>query len=184
MFRDRDFVQNKIGYIQEIFEFEKPVKVYYFECFEYMQSQFPFKLPNWIKGVSGNCSIYLLAQNNWSDQYAVCETIQQIFVHEYLHLAVFETFASRCPLWLNEGLAQIFAEQFHIQKNIQFNESFYHYGEDYQHPEFYLQSALMTYTLIKEYGMETVVERAKRCKDFIHDDIFGERNLERLKFIQ
>lgn len=46
------------------------------------------------------------------------EKLQEVITHEYVHALIYDTMASRCPWWLNEGLAQHFSMIKNDQKAI------------------------------------------------------------------
>lgn len=148
-----------------------------------MQSCVPFELPYWIKGIGGNRAILLLSPDCWDRDSGGNDTIQQVFIHEYLHLAVFDTFRQQCPLWLNEGLAQIIAEQVHFIESIKLKTDVSLYQIGYDDSDFYNQSAKMVSCLVEQHGLENIIKRAMKCEDFYHDDIFGVANLERTTLI-
>lgn len=180
LFEDYDFVQEKIELIQEIFSFSRAIRVHYYEDINDMQKSIPVKLPRWIKGVSCSDTIYLLSPDRWGNGYERVDSIAQIFVHEYTHTAVFNTFWYPCPLWLNEGLAQNIAEQFKREKGEGFHSGFSYYSEDYSNEDFYDQSAFMVYLLIQNYGLNNLIQYVSKCKDFEDDIVVGKENLQRI----
>jgi len=59
--------------------------------------------PQWAAGVyEGHIKVPV-------DNYDL-EKLKKILCHEYIHAVVYDRMANRCPWWLNEGLAQYFAD--------------------------------------------------------------------------
>lgn len=181
LYHDYEFVQEKIYLLQKYMDFSKTVNVLYFESVQYMQDKIPVKLPKWIKGVSSIDSICLLSPDAWDKDYVDSESLTQIFIHEYVHVAVFNTFTQICPLWLNEGLAQNIAEQNKKNERKSICEKFDYYKSNYQNDNFYYQSANIVSYLIQEYGLKDVISHGKNCKNFESDSIFGVENLQRIE---
>jgi len=61
--------------------------------------------PHWSQGAyDGKIRLKINEQINYSQ-------LKELIFHEYAHLAIASITKGRCPTWLNEGIAQYFAEQ-------------------------------------------------------------------------
>jgi tetratricopeptide (TPR) repeat protein len=98
-------------------------------------------------------------------------TFKSLLWHEYTHALVYEIAGARCPVWLNEGLAQIqedtivkiqtplLAEAARTQKTIPFEQIFSKYDgipKEVSIALFYQQSYSMTRYLLKRYQLYKV----------------------------
>lgn len=179
IYEEYEFVSKKIDKIQETFSFFKTVSVYYYETLEEMQKKIPIKLPDWIKGLSTADEIHILNPSEWKGFVEKEDSLAKIFVHEYVHVAIFNSFHSQCPCWLNEGLAQIISEQFKKQKSRIALIPYDYYKKGYDDDEFYYQSALVTFLLIEEVGIDNLLKHCMKCYDFENDEVVGTGALQK-----
>lgn len=178
LYEEYEFVSKKIDKIQEKFSFFKTISVYYYETLEEMQKKIPIKLPDWIKGLSTADGIHILNPNEWRGFVEKEDSLAKIFVHEYVHVAIFNSFHSKCPCWLNEGLAQIISEQFKKKSRITLIPYDY-YKKGYDDDAFYYQSAVVTSLLIEKIGIDDLLKHCMKCYDFENDEVVGTEALQK-----
>ena len=59
-------------------------------------------LPDWVSGIyEGQIKIPVANSN--------MQSLKPVLAHEYVHAVIYDIMSSRCPWWLNEGLAQYFS---------------------------------------------------------------------------
>lgn len=164
--------------IQTLFGFNKKIYVKIFNSLEDLEIYIGYKLTDWVKGVALYPFILLIHPSGWKQDQS--DNFFELFLHEYVHMAVEKSFHHNCPTWLNEGLAVYFSEQYKTMKLniVDFNFDYYDVN-GYQDIN-YNQFAFAVLKLIKKYGEEHVVNRAKRCSNFYFDDIFGFENLKNI----
>jgi len=63
------------------------------------------QMPEWVSGIfEGQIKVPVGGNTDPS-------SLKTILTHEYVHAVIFDMMSDRCPLWLNEGLAQYFSEK-------------------------------------------------------------------------
>ena len=160
-----DEIESMIHNIQQIFRFDNRVYVKVDSSLAELSMRLGIPLPDWVKGVAMNNVIYLLNPIAWKQDGN--DTLASIFIHEYVHTAVFGTFKTECPLWLNEGLALYFSGQYKTMRL----ERFINAGTDCL-MESYEEYALRTLELIRKYGDRDTVEEARKCNNFLENKMF------------
>jgi hypothetical protein len=125
------------------------------------------KSPVWSAGTYRNYEITLPFEDGSRAKIEDTEKLDRILRHEYAHALIMEQSINKCPLWLNEGLAQM------VEGNAPFGLALYFKNwlktnkplsirelsltpmnlGDQAATIFYAQSLFMTKYLVKKYGM-------------------------------
>lgn len=164
--------------IQGIFNFNKRVHVKIFQNKIELEKYVQCKLPDWIKGVAFCQSIMLIHPSGWKED--IHDDFFELFLHEYIHLAIKSTFYHKCPTWLNEGFAIYFSEQYKTMNYSLVADDYDYYGIKRQKDINYNQFGFIVLNLIDTYGELFILNRAKYCSSFFYDDIFGPSNLKKI----
>ncbi|MCL1852726.1 MAG: hypothetical protein FWF88_06790 [Peptococcaceae bacterium] len=174
----RDEVGNGLARIRRDFVYRSRAVVDVFDDAQRMTDYLGFSIPVGVKGTGFNNKILLVARNGWIDDFE--DSIFEILLHEFAHLAVAESFAEKCPLWLNEGLAIYYSGEAKYRDSQGFKADYPYYEKDYADWDlFYFQCAQIVFRLIEKYGEQDFVIHCRKCRDFINDSIVGAENLRR-----
>lgn len=169
------YFTKQLKYIAELFGFRKNVYVKIIASKSDLEILVKRPLPDWVKGVAINPYILIVNPSSWGDEN---ERFTELFLHEYIHLAINNVFRVLCPTWLNEGLAMYFSEQYKSMMFCDLDMNYNFYNEDQEVD--YNQCANVTLKLIETYGEKVVLERAISCTSFYDDEILGDHNLKKL----
>lgn len=132
-------------------------------------------LPDWVVGLVEGNSIYL---RNADDISKRDMQMEDVCYHELVHIFV-NRFITGCPLWLNEGIAQLLSMKGGIDKEIIKTEMKNPYNLTYE-SGLYLYSRLVVKKLFEVYGKLTVIQHLKKCKNFEKDNMFGRDSIDNL----
>lgn len=168
---NRDVLHSRLDEIQRLFSFKEPVHLYFFDTSEILSKTLEMDIPEWVKGVSYGKYILLVKETGWISD--MNDSMVEILVHEYIHLAITNTFASTCPTWLNEGLATVLSGQISRMDLSECTDEYPLYSSSYEDSLFYKQSAFAVNKLFEKTGKEQVLNHAKMCSDFANDSLFG-----------
>lgn len=169
---------DRLEEVYNIFGYRKNVYVYIYDNVEALSRTLGCKIPIWVKGVNYYNRIYLIEKDGWYEK--TDESMLDILMHEYIHTLVSFTFKSKCPIWLNEGLAMICSGQHAISCDGEIVDNYPYYEVDYSDNNLYVQSYYIVNKLIEKIGLKRLVFYAKKCQDFRGDDILGEEALKLL----
>ncbi|MEO3947848.1 hypothetical protein [Gorillibacterium sp. CAU 1737] len=162
----------KIRLLKEQFSFSKPVEVMLFDGTEELGCYLGMEVPNWVTGTYSDGRILMLDYPAWVDKRS--GEFGQIVVHELTHVIVNDRTASRCPLWLHEGLALHFAEQtasMWIEEDCFSKEDAYQL--DYGDEHLYNLCGALIDSLIGTYGLKAILSKLSPKTNFQEDDWLG-----------
>lgn len=150
---------NKLEEIQNLFDFHRTVRLFCYTNYKIMEKKVGRMIPSWVTGISDGKSIYIVLNN-----FSSVIDIEKLVLHEYVHVATHYYYKDKLPIWLNEGLALVIAEQ--TCKNIDYIDQNY-LREDYCGYAMYDQSYFIVQRLVKQYGLEYIIEQARTidCKE-------------------
>jgi len=165
--------------IENLFKEKINVKIHFFYKKESMEEFFSIKLEDWVSAVAFDKGIAILI-NKEDDIYSF--DIATLLAHEYTHLLIDKTFLSKCPLWLNEGLAVVICKQYdnNIFKNMDNIKDVNWYEIDYNYDNFYQLSAMMVKKICIYYGIDKIIDAAKKCENFEKSLMFCNDNLRKI----
>lgn len=166
LYKEKKKIDVKLKTIQDIFNYSDLVDIMCFDDIKMMESYIEDDLPDWVKGIAYDNKILLLYN----------EDAGEIFLHEYVHLAIHKTFKGQCPLWLNEGLAIVFSGQ--IDRMLERKVCNCNiYDITYEDDFFYEDCGNIVRMLCYKYGKKFIVSHAKKIESFIDDPILGRDSL-------
>ena len=168
-------LKSRVKYLRAVFGFSKKVYVKTYEDIMAMSQYIDYELPDWIKGISFSNRIWLLDKKSWVND--IDESITNLIVHEFTHIAIFNTFKVRCPIWISEGLAVYYGRQ---KVNSRIIKNFNYYSADYDSDGLYSQSYYIIDFLMRKFGEASIISHAIQCDDFCNDTLFGEENIKAL----
>jgi hypothetical protein len=164
--------------IQKLFGFNKKIYVKIFSSIEDLELYIGHKLADWVKGIAEYPFILLVHPSGWKQDRE--DSFSDLFLHEYVHVAVEKSFHHPCPVWLNEGLAVYFSEQYKTMRLDMVDHNYDYYTVNGYQDINYNQFAYAVLRLMSIYGEEHIINRARRCTDFYTDDVFGFENLKNI----
>lgn len=126
--------------------------MYIYDSVEVLSRALGRKMPIWVKGVNYYNRIYLIEKASWYEKTA--ESMLDILMHEYIHTLVSFTFKSKCPIWLNEGLAMICSGQPEISCGTEIIDNYPYYEADYSDDNLYVQSLYITKKITNKIGLK------------------------------
>lgn len=175
--RDYSDFYNRVNKIRKIFDFDKKIVIDVFDDLQELENLFETKVPKWVIGTSFNNVILILDYDKWKTSNN--ETVENLILHEFIHVVLSLKSKTNLPAWLNEGLAIYFSDQYHSFKNQNFdnNININFYEVDYRHGNIYFISMCVLIKLIDKYGIEKVIHEALNTKDFEKNVIFNNENL-------
>jgi hypothetical protein len=170
---------DKVIKLREAFKYGKRINIVALDSIEELTNLIGIKVPEWVIGTYvGNC-ILMLDYELWKSRNL--GTFAQIITHEFAHVIISDITKQKCPIWLNEGLALYFAEQYktmYLSKTDSINDNIYELG--YRDDCLYNISAKAVEKIIDKYGMEHVMQQLVGNVDFEQDEIFGIENMKRI----
>lgn len=173
---------NKIERIRNVFNYYYKVNIYFFYDIKELTNYISETIPQWVTGVSIKNNIFIKSQEILS-LYGT-NIFFQILIHEFVHVVVNKKTKNSCPLWLNEGFAVYFAEQYKSNGLLSENEfnniKIDIYNLDYKVDDVYRNSAIAFNTLVYEYGINTIVNKIENTIDFKNDEMFGSKRMSNL----
>ena len=175
--RDYSDFYNRVNKIRKIFDFDKKIVIDVFDDLQELENLIETKVPKWVIGTSFNNVILILDYDKWKTSNN--ETVENLILHEFIHVVLSLKSKTNLPAWLNEGLAVYFSDQYHSFKNQNFdnNININFYEVDYSHGNIYFISMCVLIKLIDKYGIEKVIHEALNTKDFEKNVIFNNENL-------
>lgn len=168
---------NRIEKIKTIFDFNKKVIIDVIDDLHELEELMEMKIPTWVIGTSFDNVILILDHDKWKKSNN--EIVDNLILHEFVHVVLNLKSKINLPVWLNEGLAVYFADQYHAYKNKNFNNNieFNFYELDYNNQNIYHISIYVLIKLIDKYGIEKIVHEALYTEDFENSEIFSNNNL-------
>ncbi|WGX77815.1 hypothetical protein QJS64_21200 (plasmid) [Paraclostridium bifermentans] len=157
--RDYSDFYNRVNKIRKIFDFDKKIVIDVFDDLQELENLFETKVPKWVIGTSFNNVILILDYDKWKTSNN--ETVENLILHEFIHVVLSLKSKTNLPAWLNEGLAIYFSDQYHSFKNQNFdnNININFYEVDYRHGNIYFISMCVLIKLIDKYGIEKLFMR-------------------------
>ncbi len=174
-----DYWLEKIRTIREVFGFKSRVNIKAVDSVEELSDCLGVKAPSWVIGAYCGNYIFMLKYELWQSRNL--GTFAQVMTHEFTHIAINSKLKQRCPVWLNEGLALYFAEQYKTirlkRENISKEDI---YEIDYLDNCLYDISAKAVEKLADTYGITAIVKSLGISTDFAEDKILGVENMKRI----
>lgn len=174
-------IENKILRIRKHFSFNYRIFIANFNKFEIFISTVKTNVPKWAIGTSkGNCII-----THFNEVISLEYNISyaQLVLHEFMHIIINKISNCRCPIWLNEGLAMHYAGQLPSKKIENIIEELHNTDIveiNYQNHKIYDISYVLTYLLIKKYGLRKLIDQIRKgnINDYIKSELLllGECN--------
>lgn len=169
---------NRAMDIKHKFGFKEKVIIDVVDTLSELSNILNMDVPDWVIGTSFDNVILIIDHNNWTRSNS--ESVDNLILHEFIHVVL--NSKSNLPIWLNEGLAIYFSNQYASYKNrdLKINQEFDLYKLDYSNNDVYHISIYVLIKLINKYGIERIVEESLKTKNFEKSQIFNNCNLLRL----
>lgn len=168
----RQELGDSLARIRRSFAWKTRVMVFAFNNVQEIADYLGFAIPGWIRGTGYGDRILVVGREGWTHGFD--DSIFEIILHEFTHLAVAESFAVKCPLWLNEGLAIFCSGGYKSMDFSGCRPDYPCYERDYEDGDvFYRQSAYVVKRLVEKQGEDWFVGYCRRCRDFINDSLVG-----------
>lgn len=167
------YVYDKINEIRVKYNFHKSVYIYFFNTIDDISCFLGMNVPRWMSGLAIDRFIILLEPKNKKN-------FSKIIIHEFMHVVINYITKENCPLWINEGLAQYYSEEYKqidlANKNFR---SIDPYKLNSESDLLYSVSANLTSSIIAKYGEVTIIKKLFHVTDFENDDILGSVNIKK-----
>lgn len=175
----RDYLDfyNRINKIRKMFDFDKKIILDVMDDLKELEDLVEKKVPKWVIGTSFDNIILILDHDKWKKSNN--ETVENLILHEFVHVVLNLKSKGNLPIWLNEGLAVYFSNQYHSFKyqNFDNNIDVNFYDIDYRNENVYYIGVYVLIKLIDKYGIEKVVHEALDTENFETNQVFRNDNL-------
>ncbi|MBS5953802.1 MAG: hypothetical protein KIB53_08250 [Paraclostridium bifermentans] len=175
----RDYLDfyNRINKIRKMFDFDKKIILDVMDDLKELEDLVEKKVPKWVIGTSFDNIILILDHDKWKKSNN--ETVENLILHEFVHVVLNLKSKGNLPIWLNEGLAVYFSNQYHSFKyqNFDNNIDVNFYDIDYRNENVYYIGVYVLIKLIDKYGIEKVVHEALNTENFETNQVFRNHNL-------
>lgn len=163
--------------IRNVFECNDEVVIDVIDNLDELSEAIGVKVPEWVIGTSFDDIILILDHNEWKKSNN--ESVDNLILHEFVHVVLNLKAQSKLPIWLNEGLAVYFANQYNAYKDKKpsINEGFDFYEVDYSNEKLYHISTYIVMRLIEKYGLNKVIHETLKTKNFKQNQIFNNDSL-------
>lgn len=149
-------LESKINCIKNKFNFHENVYVEELSKKD-LEELLQEEIPQWVVATNIRNNIILIDKiKNNTEEY-----IEEVIVHEYIHIILNRLTNFKCPLYLSDGLAMYYADQKvenvkldHL-KNINLNTL------NYSRTDFYILSKNIVDRIIKKYSEEFLINKIK-----------------------
>lgn len=166
----------RVSEIRELFSFSSTVLIEEVPSLHALEKKCGCSLPSWVIGLSAGRRIWIVSKSQWENQKI---DMEQLILHEFVHIVLNSSVKEELPLWINEGLAVYLSgqyqdyklEQSHIRAFVDFYEL--SYGSE----NLYIIVAKMVVALMEHYGESFIVKELLECKNFQTSKIFCNENL-------
>ncbi|MCR1934569.1 hypothetical protein ACQX0N_11345 [Clostridium tepidum] len=168
---------NKVINIKNIFKFKNEVTIDVVDSLEELSDIVGISVPDWVIGISLPDSILILDHEKWKQSNN--EKVENLILHEFIHVILNSKAQSILPIWLNEGLAVYFSGQYenYKDKKPNINKNFNFYNMDYSDGRLYHISIYIIMKLIEKYSIKRIVNETLKTKNFEQSKIFSNKNL-------
>lgn len=170
---------NKLLSIRGLFDFNNRINILLFDSIEELSRYLGGKVPSWVIGSYIGSSILMLNYDIWKEREL--GPFMQVMVHEFAHIAIGQVSKLRCPIWLNEGLALYFAEQYRtVRLDTKCISKANIYEFNYSDGDVYDICAKAIEKLVDLYGIDTIIDRLRHSSAYEKDEILGITNMEKI----
>lgn len=165
--------------IRELFHFSGEVTVKEMLTMSALEQDVGMKLPDWVIGLGGGDTIWILAKSQWKNQKL---DVSQLILHEFVHIAMNAVIKKEIPLWMNEGLAVYLSGQYkdyNLQQHHIYAEVDFH-NLTYETEHLYIIVTKTIVKLVNNYGLDILIQELLQCDDFEKSKIFCNENLNQV----
>lgn len=168
---------NKADAISKLFNFKEVINIVKIYEFDIFQRILMIKIPSWVIGISYDNTIVFLDKSKWKN--TDIETINELILHEMVHVIIGHYCTRELPLWLNEGLAVCLSGQVMIctkeEKQTLMGENVY--DINYSNSMIYKYSGFIVKCLIEKYGLEKILYDIKYFDLDCLDEKWKQKNI-------
>lgn len=126
------------------------------------------------EAVAVNRSIYIFTDKIKGD------SLVELIAHEYVHVCIESTFISRCPLWLNEGLAMFLSGQHQKIEPSRPIDIEQFYTSTHTTAFFYNMAIFVVLKLLGKISLLNLIAQARNCRAFAEDSLLGTEQIKAL----
>ncbi len=157
---------NRAMNIKNVFNFNDKVIVDVIDSLEELSEILEVKVPKWVIGTSFENVILILDHEKWKKSNN--ESVENLILHEFVHVVLNLKTQSPLPIWLNEGLAVYLSDQYgnYKGKKPNINEDFDFYNVNYNNEKLYDISIYIIMKLIDKYSINKVINETLKTKNF------------------
>ncbi|HDK7168025.1 TPA: hypothetical protein PTV44_001892 [Clostridium botulinum] len=168
---------NRAMNIKNVFNFNHRVIVDVIDSLEELSEILEVKVPKWVIGTSFENVILILDHEKWKKSNN--ESVENLILHEFVHVVLNLKAQSPLPIWLNEGLAVYLSDQYanYKKKKPNINEDFDFYNVNYNNEKLYHISIYIIIKLIDKYSINKVIDETLKTKDFKQSKMFSNESL-------
>lgn len=175
---DIDEFSIKIRNIRNKFGFYTNVNLYVYDSIDEISRTLNVNIPKWVTAMAVDDVIFISDYSVWKEKDNT--TFDKVIIHEFIHVIINNSIKSKVPLWINEGIAQYYSEEYkkykldgrELEKDI--------YALEVYSPSLYKHSAQTVKLLIDKYGEKYIINKIKNTYDFENDKILGAINIKRI----
>lgn len=135
------------------FDFHKTIRLKMIESFIPLATELEISIPSWVIGLGIGNEIIILNPEKWNNNIS----LEQLILHESVHIILSEYCNFSIPVWLNEGLATYYANQDCGIANNNFDPG----SLDYSSDNFYANAKALTEKAIAVLGEDNLIKHIK-----------------------
>lgn len=139
------------------FGFNKTIRLKMVESFEPVSLALNIFIPNWVIGLGLGDEILILNPERWNNNI----TMEQLILHESVHIILAEYCNASIPAWLNEGLATFYAGQDCGFPGDDLDVNHLDYSTD----NFYAKAKAVVEKAIEDFGETVLLKELKNWND-------------------
>lgn len=168
---------NRAMNIKNLFNFNDKVIIDVIDSLEELSEILEVKVPKWVIGTSFENVILILDHEKWKKSNN--ESVENLILHEFVHVVLNLKTQSPLPIWLNEGLAVYLSDQYgnYKGKKPNINEDFDFYNVNYNNEKLYDISIYIIMKLIDKYSINKVIDKTLKTKNFKQSKMFSNEGL-------
>lgn len=135
------------------FDFNKAIRLKMIESFTPLATELGIFIPGWVIGLGIGNEILILNPEKWNNNIS----LEQLILHESVHIILSEYCNLSIPIWLNEGLATYYSNQDCGNPSKDFDLDCLDYSSD----NFYANAKALTEKAVTVLGEDVLIKQLK-----------------------
>lgn len=165
-----EWLNKNISYLGKLFNCDLVIYINITNNFGMLKKKLGEDIPDWVIGGNRSNDVFVLDPLLWPKKNI--STFEQIILHEIVHVIIHHILKVEPSLWINEGLAIIFAEQIdQIEENGN-AKVLNPYNLTYD-DNLYFHSAKVIQYIFENYQEKETINHLISLESFVDDNIFG-----------